>query len=726
MTRILIFFMIVPMLVVSQTDNTIKLVKPDKAPIKMVKETYFGKEVSDPYRYMEQISDSTFSKWMKAQAAYARNVLDSIPGRKGLLDKLWEFDKRDGARSYRLIITDNDRYFYMKITPEDETGKLFFRDGFEGKESLVFDPQNYKEDNLSYSINSLRPSIDGSKIAIEVAANGTENSEILIFNVNDGKLYPEKIDKCWDASVSWLPDNERFLYTRLNSNDIYDTNRLLNSKTFLHTVGQSPEKDIDIFSSQKYPNLGIKEEEMPIVVYDKNNHFLFALPVTVDRRLKVFVASADDINQSTIPWKPLITEDDDVTNFTTDHGHVYLLTSKRAPNYKIIKIALEQPNLENAELVIPENNEATIEDFGMTKDGLYYTISENGVKQELYLLANGEKTAQNLKLPTTAGRIDLSYKGLDYSDLWVSLSGWTADNIRYRYDSKLKTFSEESLFPIMGYPEFKDLIVEELMVPSHDGAQVPLSLIYDKNLKRDGNNPVMIFGYGSYGISLMPFFSPGYLLPTTKGAIFAIAHVRGGSELGDNWYKSGFKTTKPNTWKDLIACTEYLIDKKYTSSKKVAIYSASAGGILIGRAMTERPDLFAVAIPEVGSLNSLRSEFSPNGPINIPEFGTVKDSIGFFGLHEMDAYQHIVDGVNYPASLITAGINDPRVTYWEPAKFAARLQAANASDKPILFSVDFESGHGMGDSKTIYYESMADIASFFLWQTGHKEFQPKK
>ena len=726
MTRILIFFMIVPMLVVSQTDNTIKLVKPDKAPIKMVKETYFGKEVSDPYRYMEQISDSTFSKWMKAQAAYARNVLDSIPGRKGLLDKLWEFDKRDGARSYRLIITDNDRYFYMKITPEDETGKLFFRDGFEGKESLVFDPQNYKEDNLSYSINSLRPSIDGSKIAIEVAANGTENSEILIFNVNDGKLYPEKIDKCWDASVSWLPDNERFLYTRLNSNDIYDTNRLLNSKTFLHTVGQSPEKDIDIFSSQKYPNLGIKEEEMPIVVYDKNNHFLFALPVTVDRRLKVFVASADDINQSTIPWKPLITEDDDVTNFTTDHGHVYLLTSKRAPNYKIIKIALEQPNLENAELVIPENNEATIEDFGMTKDGLYYTISENGVKQELYLLANGEKTAQNLKLPTTAGRIDLSYKGLDYSDLWVSLSGWTADNIRYRYDSKLKTFSEESLFPIMGYPEFKDLIVEELMVPSHDGAQVPLSLIYDKNLKRDGNNPVMIFGYGSYGISLMPFFSPGYLLPTTKGAIFAIAHVRGGSELGDNWYKSGFKTTKPNTWKDLIACTEYLIDKKYTSSKKVAIYSASAGGILIGRAMTERPDLFAVAIPEVGSLNSLRSEFSPNGPINIPEFGTVKDSIGFFGLHEMDAYQHIVDGVNYPASLITAGINDPRVTYWEPAKFAARLQAANASDKPILFSVDFESGHGMGDSKTIYYESMADIASFFLWQTGHMEFQPKK
>ena len=705
------------------TEQTVKFEKPPLAPVAMVTETYFGKEVADPYRYMENVSDTTFMTWIKTQAAYSRKVLNSIPGRKDLLDKMWEFNKRNGTGAYRLIISDSDRYFYMKITPKDETGKLFFRDGFEGKESLLFDPQNYKKDTLQYTVNSLQPSIDGSKIAIEVAPNGSESSELLIINVSDGKLFPEKIDKCWYADVSWLPDGERFLYTRLNSADVFDMDRLLNAKTFLHTVGQSPYNDKEIFSRQKCPDLEIKEEELPMVYYDRENHLLYGMPLTVDRRIKMFMASADDLDKPTIHWKRIITEDDHVTNFVNGEGEMYLLTPKGAPNFKIIKISLKEPDLEKSEIVVPENKEAILEDFILTEDGLYYTVSKNGVQQELYFLSKGENTARNLPLPTAAGRIDLSSKSIDSPDLWVNLSGWTSENLRYRYDFKRQKFTKEELFPQMEYPEFNDLIVEEVMVPSHDGAEVPLSLIYDKNLKKDGNNPVMIFGYGAYGYSMSPFFSPGYLLPTTKGAIFAIAHVRGGSELGENWYRAGFKTTKPNTWKDLIACTEYLIDKNYTSPKKVAIYSASAGGILIGRAMTERPDLFAVAIPEVGSMNSTRSEFSPNGPINVPEFGTVKDSVGFFSLYEMDAYQHIVDGEKYPATLITAGMNDPRVTVWEPAKFAARLQAANASDEPILFAVDFESGHGMGDTKTTYFESMADVASFFLWQTGHPEFQ---
>lgn len=715
--------MIMPMLAVGQTNTKVNQVKPDLAPIKMVKETYFGKEVADPYRYMEQISDNDFSTWLKAQADYARTVLDNMPGRKDLLEKQWEFNERDGTRSYGLKITANDRYFYQKINPDDETGKLFFRDGFEGQESLLFDPEVYKKDTLSYTINSLQPSHDGSKIAIEVAANGTENSELLILSVSDAKLFPERIDKCWDASVSWLADGERFIYNRLNSNDIYDDARLLNTKLLLHTVGQSPDADLEIFSKGKYPELGIKEEEIPFGYYDTNNNLLIAMPLSVDIRMKAFVVSADDINTSNIPWKPLITEDDEVINFDTDVGYLYLLTSKGAPNFKIIKTKFGEPDIKNAEVVILNSKKYIIEDFVITEDGLYYTVSENGVKQELYVLDKGKKTPKKLELPTSAGRIKLSNKDEAHSDVWVTINGWTANNVRYSFDHDSGKFRKESLFPTPDYPEFKNLKVEEIMVPSHDGAQVPLSLVYDKNLKMDGNNPVLIFGYGAYGISMKPFFSPSYLLPTINGAIFAIAHVRGGAELGNDWHEAGFKTTKPNTWKDLIACSEYLIAKKYTSPKKVGIYSASAGGILIGRAMTERPDLFAVAISEVGSMNTLRSEFSPNGPVNIPEFGTVKDSVGFYALYEMDSYQHIVDGVNYPATLITAGINDPRVTYWEPAKFAARLQAANASDYPILFSVDFNAGHGMGDSKTTFFESMADVMGFFLWQTGDEGVQ---
>lgn len=195
--------------------------------------------------------------------------------------------------------------------------------------------------------------------------------------------------------------------------------------------------------------------------------------------------------------------------------------------------------------------------------------------------------------------------------------------------------------------------------------------------------------------------------------------------MGDQWYKGGYKTTKPNTWKDLIACAEYLVKENYTSPKKIAIYSASAGGILIGRALTERPDLFAAVIPEVGCLNTLRGEESPNGPINAPEFGTVKDSVECMALIEMDSYLKIKDGVKYPATLITAGMNDPRVIAWQPAKFAARLQAANTSDKPILFYTDFEAGHGIGNTKTKAFENLADVLSFAFWQTGHPDFQLK-
>jgi prolyl oligopeptidase len=193
--------------------------------------------------------------------------------------------------------------------------------------------------------------------------------------------------------------------------------------------------------------------------------------------------------------------------------------------------------------------------------------------------------------------------------------------------------------------------------------------------------------------------------------------------LGDEWHKDGQKENKPNTWKDYIACAEYLIDKNYTSPENIAIYSASAGGILVGRAMTERPDLFGCAIPEVGFMNPTRVENDPLSGVDIPEFGDVTDSLGFLARYQMDSYLHIEEEVNYPATLVTAGMNDPRVIAWQPAKFAARLEASSTSDKPVLFWVDFETGHGMGSSKTKYFDRLADALSFGFWQTGNPDFR---
>jgi prolyl oligopeptidase len=257
-------------------------------------------------------------------------------------------------------------------------------------------------------------------------------------------------------------------------------------------------------------------------------------------------------------------------------------------------------------------------------------------------------------------------------------------------------------------------------VPSHDGVRVPLSIVYRKGLKRDGSHPLLLDGYGSYGITYDPNFSAMRLAWLERGGVFAAAHVRGGGEYGESWHQAGQKATKPNTWKDFIACAEYLVKEGYTSPEHLAGSGTSAGGILIGRAITERPDLFRAAVPRVGVMNALRTEHEPGGPANIPEFGTTAKEDEFRALREMDAVAHVRPGVRYPAVLLTAGINDSRVEAWQPAKMAAVMQEQKVPERPVLLRVAFDAGHGMGLTKAQRAAEMADIYGFLLWQLGAK------
>ena len=300
-----------------------------------------------------------------------------------------------------------------------------------------------------------------------------------------------------------------------------------------------------------------------------------------------------------------------------------------------------------------------------------------------------------------------------------SLGGWTRFGGYYTYDAEsrqgrsTRSCRRKARYDYPGQPRRHRSQGEGPGRHAHSAVDRP-----QKGLKLDGTNPTIVYGYGAYGISQTPFFRPTWLPWFDRGGVLAVAHVRGGGEYGQEWYKAGYQATKPNTWRDAIACAQWLVANKYTSPAKMSIMGGSAGGIFVGRAITERPDLFGAAIDQVPVSDPLRAEFSANGVPNIPEFGTVKTEEGFKALLAMSPYHAVKDGVKYPAVLLTTGINDPRVDVWEAGKMAARLQAATTSDMPILLRVDYDAGHGIGSTKKQVYEERADTFAFLLWQAG--------
>lgn len=700
-----------------------QVIKPGPAPMKMAIDEYHGIKIEDPYRNLENLEDPAVASWMKEQANYARAVLDAIPGRQDLLDKFYEFDSRSSSRVFSVQITTNHQYFYLKSRPEDDNARLYFRDGFSGAESLVFDPTKYNPENgVNYVISSFYPDHKGNKLALFISPNGSENAELLVID-KTGRLLDEPIGRSATFLASWLPGDNSFLFLRFNTSDIKDVNRQMNMKAYLHTVGTPEASDVVYLSNETNPQLGIAPEELPIAFYDPPSDMVFGILSSVDTSLKLYMAKPDK-NKVPQQWKKISTPDDKIQNLQVNERDIYYLTFKDAANYKIIKTPLNDPDLSKATIVVPESKSEKIENFSLTSDGLYYSTMRNGVEARAYFLPNGSGNAIQLELPFAAGSINLSNISSASPEVWMNITGWTSPGKRLLYHRDSNTFEHQQLSTIAEYPELQDLVVKEITVTSHDGVAVPVSIVHKKDLVLDGNNPALIYGYGSYGISNTPFFSPIILNYVINDGIFVVPHVRGGGELGDNWHRAGQKLNKPNTWKDAIATAEYLIDQKYSSSDHLAIWGGSAGGIFVGRSITERPDLFAAAIPMVGAMNPVRMEETPNGPVNTPEFGTVKDPDEFRGLVEMDSYLHLEKGTKYPATLITAGMNDPRVIAWEPAKFAAKLAADNGGDKPILFWTDFEAGHGIGDSKSKSFQSFADVFSFALWQTGHPKFQP--
>ncbi|HMC84897.1 MAG TPA: prolyl oligopeptidase family serine peptidase, partial [Chitinophagaceae bacterium] len=401
---------------------------------------------------------------------------------------------------------------------------------------------------------------------------------------------------------------------------------------------------------------------------------------------------------------------------------LYLLTYKNAPHFKIIKTNIIAPDPDNASVVSNESDK-TIESISVTKDQLLITQSD-GINGNLlkydFITAKMQAVAANLQ-----GKVSVVYASNKTNIALISSASWNKPYTVYELNTTNGNNKKSIFNSEIKYPGIEDIMVKEVEVKSYDGTMVPLSILYNKKINLDGNNSCILNGYGCYGISNSPRFSILNLAMLQRGVVMAFAHVRGGGEKGESWHKGGYKTTKPNTWKDFIACAEYLVSENYTSEAKLSGTGTSAGGILISRSITERPDLFAAAVCNVGDANALRSEYGTDGPANSKEYGTEKDSVECMALIEMDGLSHVQKNIKYPAVLCATGINDPRVAPWQPGKFAAALQNNTASGNAVLLRVDYDNGHFTED-RSVTFNNFADQFSFLLWQMGHPGFALKK
>lgn len=703
--------------------QTPALEPPGAAPIRPVADDYFGITIKDPYRYMEDLKNPEVDSWLKTQNAYTRAVLARIGGRAALLARINQLDESASARVSDVRRLPGGRYFYRKRLASENVPKLYMRDGFAGLEKLMLDPARYPVPKGSHNaISYYAPSEDGSMVAVGVSPGGSENAIIHILNTQTGEEAKETIDRARFGAVNWRPDNHSFFYNRLQKLEPGQaaTEEEEKSRVYLHELGTDPDKDTVVMGLGVSPRVEAVPTDIPFVItIPGSSYALGVVAHGVLNEITAYDAPLASIGKPDTPWQKICDVSDDVTSGDIQGDVLYLLTHKDAPRFKVIRTSVSHPDVAKAEVVL-EQGDAVIKNIAAAKDALYVQELDGTIGRLTRVPFSGGR-GEEVKLPFE-GTADVANSDQRLPGVLLEMTSWAKAPRIYEYDPGTKQVQDTRLQPLGPFDDPSDIVSEEVSVKSYDRTMVPLSIVHQRGLKLDGSHPTLLRGYGAYGITFDPAFNPKYLAWLERGGVLAVAHIRGGGEYGEDWHKWGMKLTKANTWRDFLACAEYLIEKKYTSATRLAGEGTSAGGITIGRAITERPDLFAAALDRVGNSNALRAEFSPNGPPNIPEFGSVETQAGFEDLYAMDAYLHVRDGVRYPAVMLTTGFNDPRVASWEPAKMTARLQAATSSGKPILLRVDYEAGHGIGSTKTQINEELADEWSFLLWQFGVPEF----
>ena len=679
-----------------------------ETPKKTVSSQYHGVTVEDPYQWLENDNDPQVKSWSDAQNQRTRQYLDKLPDRSAIEKQLTEWYAKT-LPSYSSLVSRPGILFAMKFQPPKQQPLLVTLASADDlkSEKVVLDP-NVLDAKGTTAIDWFVPSLDGKYVAVSLSKGGSEDGTLHFYETATGKALPDTIAHVQyptaGGSAAWNGDGSGIYYTRFPRK------------------GERPEADLNFYQQIYFHKLGTLDTEDR---YSIGKEFPRIAEITLEasrngKYILATVANGDggDFAHYLLgpdgTWKQITQFSDQIkiARLGRDNA-LYLVSRAGAPGGKILRLPLDVPELKNAAEIVAAGD-AVIEHIVPSKDALYVGDLLGGPSQIRRFDLNG-KSATIIPIPQISAVQEmlaledgsLLFRDLSYTEpaAWFRcLNGKT---------EPAKT-AMRSTSPV----SFADIEVRREFATSRDGAKIPLNIVFRKGMKRDGQNPTLLYGYGGYGISMSPNFDFTRRLWFDRGGVYVVANIRGGGELGEDWHKAGNLTKKQNVFDDFAAAAEYLIKGNYTRPEKLAIQGGSNGGLLMGVMITQHPDLFRAVVSSVGIYDMLRVELAPNGAFNVTEFGTVKDPDQFKALYAYSPYHHVADGTKYPSVLMMTGANDGRVAPYHSRKMTARLDEANKSENPILLRTSSSAGHGQGTALSERVKQLADIYAFLFTQLG--------
>ena len=673
-----------------------------------VVDDYHGTRVPDPYRWLEDPDSPESRAWIEAQNRLTAAYLAEIPARDTIrqrLTKLWNYPK------YGAPFRKAGRYFFLKNDGLQNQSVLYKQASLEATPETLLDPNILSEDG-TVALSTLAVSDNGRLLAYGTAASGSDWEEFRVRDVVTARDLPDHLKWIKFSGASWTKDGAGFFYSRYpepTDKALTDVNRF--QRLYYHRLGTDQAQDVLVYERPDQPDWGMNAE-----VTDDGRYAVLTVWLGTDRRNRVYYRDLKDPRHPRITGEVvrLLDDFDASYAFVGNDGPVfYFLTDLDAPRKRVIAIDTRHPERGRWREVIPQGQDV-LEGVQIIHDTFVANYMHDA-SSRLRLFALDGRTPKDLEFPTLGSIGSISGERKD-DEMFYAFTSFLYPTTIFRYDFKSGATSVFKAPTIDFDPSRYE--TKQVFYTSKDGTRVPMFITYKKGLTLDGSNPTYLYGYGGFNISLTPSFSVAMLVWLEMGGVYAVPNLRGGGEYGEEWHQGGMHEKKQNVFDDFIAAAEYLIAQRYTSPAKLAIAGGSNGGLLVGAAMTQRPELFGAALPAVGVMDMLRFHKFTIGWAWVTDYGSADSAAQFPYLYKYSPLHNIRAGTRYPATLVTTADHDDRVVPGHSFKFTATLQAAQAGPQPVLIEIETKAGHGAGKPTSKLIEEQGDRMAFLVKNLG--------